>query len=181
MTNHAENIGGRSGIPWRAIGWSIPALLMLLPLVAMRFTEEVNWTGSDFLFAAALFGSVGFMFELIVRKSSKLAYRFGAGIAVIAAFLTIWVNGAVGMIGSEGNPYNLLFGGVLLIALVGGTVARFQAAGMARAMLVAGVAQAVLAGIGLATDLRGGAFSLVFAAPWLLSAALFRNAASARS
>lgn len=177
MAKEAENTGGRHGMPWRLLGWSIPALLLLLPLVAMRFTDEVNWTGSDFVVAAVLFGSVGLAFELIVRTSQSLAYRAGAALAVVAAFLTIWVNGAVGMIGSEGNPYNLLFGGVLLIALIGAILARFQPAGMARAMAAAAIAQAAVAAIGLSTDMLGGIFSLAFAAPWLLAAALFWNAA----
>lgn len=176
MAKEAENTGGRHSIPWRIVGWSIPALLLLLPLVAMRFTDEVNWTASDFVFAAVLFGSVGLAFELIVRKSGSLAYRSGAALAVLAAFLTIWVNGAVGMIGSEGNPYNLLFGGVLAIALIGAVVARFQPAGMALALLAAAVAQAALAAFGLTTDMRGAVFSMAFAAPWLLAAALFWKA-----
>ncbi|MEO6114402.1 MAG: hypothetical protein ABIP07_08165 [Sphingomicrobium sp.] len=179
MANHADITGGLRWSGWRIAGWSIPVLLLLLPLVAMQVTDEVYWTASDFIFAAVLFGSVGLAFELIVRKSSSLAYRFAAGVAVITAFLTVWVNGAVGMIGAENNPYNLLFGGVLLVALLGAIVARFQAPGMARAMLVAGVAQMVISAIGLATDLPGGAFSLAFAGPWLVSAALFRNAALA--
>jgi hypothetical protein len=177
MANEAENTGKGYRIPWRMVGWSIPALLLLLPLVAMRFTQEVNWTASDFGFAALLFGSVGLAFELIVRKSRSLAYRSGAVLAVFAAFLTIWVNGAVGMIGSEGNPFNLLFGGVLAIALIGALVARFQPAGMTRALLAAAIAQAVIAAFGLTTDLLGGVFSMAFAVPWLLAAALFRKAA----
>ncbi len=177
MAKEAENTGGRHWIPWRIVGWSIPALLLLLPLIAMRFTDEVNWTGSDFVVAAVLFGSVGLAFELIVRKSSSLAYRAGAALAVIAAFLTIWVNGAVGMIGSEGNPYNLLFGGVLILALVGAVVARFEAAGMARAMVATGIAQGAVAAFGLPTDVLGGVLGMGFAAPWLLAAALFLKAA----
>lgn len=176
MANEAENTGGRPRIPWRIVGWSIPALLLLLPLVAMRFTQEVNWTASDFVFAAVLFGSVGLAFELIVRKSGSL----GAALAVVAAFLTIWVNGAVGMIGSEDNPYNLLFGGVLAIALIGAIVSRFEPAGMARAMLAAAIVQAALAALGLTTDMRGAVFSMAFAVPWLLAAALFWNAAQER-
>jgi hypothetical protein len=177
MANEAENSGGAQRIPWRIIGWSIPALLLLLPLVAMRFTPEVNWTAFDFVFAAGLFGSVGLAFELIVRKSTSLAYRFGAALAVVAAFLTIWVNGAVGMIGSEGNPFNLLFGGVLAIALIGALVARFEPAGMARALSAAALAQAALAALGLAADPLGAVFSMAFAGPWLLAAALFWKAA----
>ena len=177
MAKEAENTGGRHLIPWRIVGWSIPALLLLLPLVAMRFTDEVNWTASDFVFAGVLFGSVGLAFELIVRKSGSFAYRAGAALAVVAAFLTIWVNGAVGMIGSEGNPFNLLFGGVLAIALIGAIVARFEAAGMARAMFAAATAQAAVAALGLTSDPLGGVFSIAFAAPWLLAAALFWKAA----
>ena len=176
MASEAENRGGRRGSWWRIVGWSIPALLLLLPLVAMQFTDEVKWTPSDFLFAALLFGSVGLAFELIVRKSRSLAYRAGAALAVVTAFLTIWVNGAVGMIGSEGNPYNLLFGGVLLVALTGAIVARFRAAGMAYAMAAAAIAQAAVAAFGLSTDVRGAVFSMAFAAPWLLAAALFWKA-----
>jgi hypothetical protein len=177
MTNYERTHSGRRGIPWRMIGWSIPVLLLLLPLVAMRFTAEVNWTASDFVFATVLFGSVGLAFELIVRKSRSLAYRSGAALAVVTAFLTIWVNGAVGMIGSEGNPYNLLFLGVLVLALLGAIVARFRPGGMAVAMAVAAAAQALVGALGLPTDLRGGVLSIAFAGLWLLAAALFRKAA----
>jgi hypothetical protein len=181
MASEAENSGGRHWSWWRIAGWSIPALLLLLPLVAMRFTDEVKWTPSDFLVAAVLFGSVGFAFELIVRKSRSLAFRAGAALAVIATFLTIWVNGAVGMIGSEDNPYNLLFGGVLLLALIGAVLARFRPGGMASAMVAAAAAQGALAAFGLSTDVRGAIFSMAFAAPWLLAAALFWKAAQERA
>lgn len=168
--------GARGWSAWRIAGWSIPVLLLLLPAIAMQFTNEVDWTVSDFLFAAVLFGSVGIAFELIVRKSDSLAYRLGASLAVIAAFLTIWVNGAVGMIGSEANPYNFVFGGVLLIALIGAIVARFEAAGMLRAMIATAAAQAAASALGLTADPLGAVFSMGFAGLWLLAAALFRRA-----
>ena len=177
MADRVEDSGGRGWSPWRVAGWSIPVLLLMLPAVAMQFTSEVDWTLGDFIFAALMFGIVGLAFELILRTSDSLAYRFGAGLAVIAAFLTIWVNGAVGMIGSEDNPYNLAFGGVLLIALIGAVLARFRAAGMARAMAVAAVAQVTLGAFGLAADPRGAVFSIGFGGLWLLSAALFWNSA----
>lgn len=177
MADRAGHGGGRRWSPWRIAGWSIPVLLLMLPAVAMQFTREVDWTATDFVFAAVLFGSVGLAFELIVRTSRSLAFRFGAGLAVVAAFLTVWVNGAVGMIGSEDNPYNLAFGGVLFVALVGAVLARFEAIGMARAMVVAGIGQAIAGALGLAADVRGGLFSMAFAGLWLLSAALFWNAA----
>ena len=170
-----KNRAGGS-VTWRLVGWSIPAILLLLPLVAMQFTSEVNWTHSDFIFAGILFASVGAAFELIVRSSSSLAFRGGAAVAVIAAFLTIWINAAVGMIGDD-NDYNLLFLGVLLIALTGAIVARLDARGMARAMVITAIAQAAVAAGGLSLDPRGGILSVLFAGPWLVSAALFWSAA----
>lgn len=178
---NGETNDGRGGLPWRVIGWSIPALLLLLPLVAMQFTTEVNWDGPDFIFAGVLFGSVGVAFELIVRKSRSLSYRSGAALAVITAFLTVWVNAAVGMIGSEDNPLNLLFGGVLLVALTGAILARFDPAGMMRAMVVTAIAQTVAGAVGLSSDERGAVLSMGFAGLWLLAAALFRNAAHSKS
>ena len=175
-----------SGQRLRILGWSAAAALLLLPLVAMQFTDEVNWTASDFVFAAVLFGSVGGAFELVVRRLGLLTYRLRAGVAILAAFLLIWVNGAVGLIGSEANDWNLLFGAVLAVALLGSALAGFRARGMALAMLAAAVAQVVVTAVavilgtdeGLSADLReivfaGGGFGTL----WLTSAALFRTAA----
>ena len=171
-------IGGRLMNPWRIAGWSLAALLLLLPFVAMRFTNQVDWDETDFIVMGALIGSVGLGMEFLVRKSAGTAYRLGAVLAALAFFLTIWVNLAVGMIGSEDNPYNLLFGGVLLIALGGAILARFEAGGMARALFAAAAAQAAASLFGLAADPRGAVFGLVFAGLWALAAGLFGRAAS---
>lgn len=173
MTASAKNGDTGRGIPWRLIGWGTAALLLLLPWIA-----NAPWTAADFVFMGVLFGSVGLGIEFLIRKSSSLSYRLGAVLALFAVFLIIWVNAAVGMIGSEGNAYNLLFGGVLAIALIGAVLARFRPAGMARALVVTAVAQAVVGAVGLFTDPLGGVFSIVFfAGLWLLAAALFHNAA----
>ena len=175
MTN--ADAAERRSSPWRIAGWSVAVLILLLPLVAMRFTSEVNWTTGDFIFAALLIGGVGVIFELTVRVTRNWAQRAGVAAALATAFLTIWANGAVGMIGNEDNPYNLLFLGVILLALAGAVVARFRPGGMALAMTVAAVAQAILAIVGTSSDLRGGIISTLFAALWLLAAALFWQAA----
>ena len=106
----AAGAGGTAGkVPWRVMGWGTAALILTLPYVA-----GAPWTSSDYIFAGMLFGIVGLAFELAVRKSGG-AYRAASGTALAAAFLTVWANGAVGMIGSEENPYNLWFGGVLAV------------------------------------------------------------------
>ena len=173
MASKAHGGGNR----WRIVGWGIAVALILTPLVAMQFTRQVDWTASDFLFAVVLLGGVGATFELAVRRSHSPAYRAGVAFALAAVFLIVWANGAVGMIGSEGNPYNLYFYGVILVALTGAVMARFRPAGMTWAMGAAAVAQAVASGGGLFGDPRGGLFSLAFAGLWLVSAAFFARAA----
>jgi hypothetical protein len=166
--------------PWRILGWGTASALLLLPLVAMQFTSEVNWTASDFAFAGAMIGGVGIVYELTVRATQSAPYRGGVALALAATFLTIWANGAVGMIGDEGDPANLMFAAVLAIALLGSTLARFRPKGMALAMLAAALAQAIAGGIGMLVDPLGGLFSTAFAGLWLVSAALFRRAAGMR-
>jgi hypothetical protein len=120
---------------------------------------------------------VGLGGELVVRASGNLAWRAGAVAAVLAAFLTIWVNLAVGMIGEGDNSYNLLFLGVIALALAGAAAARLRPRGMAIVMPCAAAAQLAAALGGYPADRRGAIFSSVFALPWLAAAGLFAIAA----
>src|SRR5690606_4961860 len=99
---------------------------------------------------------------------------------------TVWVNLAVGMLGSEADPANLLFVGVLTVAALGSLVAAFRPAGMARAMLATALAQLGVAVFGLASGYRTADVVLTacFALPWLAAGFLFhraRGAADTRS
>ena len=174
MTAVTGNGGGRGGFGrWRIFFWGAAAALVALPAVAMRFTTQVNWTGSDFVFAGVLIGGVGLLLELAMRRSGNLAYRAGAACAIGVGFMTFWANGAVGMIGSEDNPFNLVFLGVAAFALAGAVAVRARASGLAVVTALASAAQLAAALVGMQSDLRGGIFSAMFAAPWLLAAALF--------
>ncbi|MEQ5788879.1 hypothetical protein J3454_13350 [Erythrobacter sp. NFXS35] len=162
---------------WRVIGWGTIVGLILLPAAAMQFTGEVNWTAEDFVFASVMLGGVGLAFEMAVRASGSMAYRAGAAVALGLCLLLLWANAAVGIVGSEDEPVNLLFNLIPLLALFGAIGARFRASGMAVAMAATAGAQ-VLVGIGLQ---MAGHFTWVFtgiwAAGWLFSAWLFRRAA----
>jgi hypothetical protein len=186
MTGIAESNGTPTGSRVRLAAWSGAAGLLVLPLVAMQFTREVNWTLFDFVFAAAMIGGVGGAFELAVRTTRNTAYRAGAAIALAIAFLLIWINGAVGIIGSEHEDANLLFGGVLAVALLGAVVARFRAADMAWAMAAAALAQLAVPFVALTAWPEAAALvwsrevpiaTAVFTGLWLLSAWLFRRSA----
>jgi hypothetical protein len=170
----------------RIFAWAGAGALMLLPLVAMQFTDEVKWDGADFAFLGVLLLGVGGTYELLARKSGSTAYRAAVGIALVSAFLLIWINAAVGIIGSENNDANLMFGGVLAVGVIGAVIARFQPAGMARDLFATALAQVVVALIALIGGAGAGApkwpFDLLvltgfFAALWLTSALLFRRAA----
>ena len=174
---HAENI--RPARPrrniWRILGWGGAGALILTPLVAMQFTTEVNWDETDFIVAAGIFGILGGLIEFAVRLSSNWYFRFGSMFAVLAGFMVIWSNMAVGMIGNEDNPVNLWFGVVLLIAIVGSIASRFRRRILQQAMLVAGIVQisiGVFAGI-LGSDAHGGRFTIVLSVAWLISSLLF--------
>jgi hypothetical protein len=162
---------------WRIIMWGAAAFLLALPAIAMQFTGEVDWDVRDFTVMGVMLATACGACELAARASTNGAYRIAAVIAVGTAFLTVWANLAVGMIGSEGNPYNLVFAGVIALALLGSIVVRFEANGMARVMILAAAVQAAAGAAGLAADPRGALFTMAFSAPWLLSALMFRLAA----
>ena len=82
---------------WRVAGWSLGAAIVLLPAVAMQFTDEVNWGPEDFAFAAILVGAVGFALEAVVRITKHRAWRMGAAAVLAIAFLVIWAEAAVGL------------------------------------------------------------------------------------
>ena len=180
MASNANKIGGPR-VLWRMIGWAVPAVLLTIPWIA-----HFPWTASDYVVAAAMFAVVGGTFELAVRASGSASYRAGAAVALGTAFLTTWVNLAVGIIGNENNPLNLIFFAVIAAALVGAIVARFEAAGMARAMSVAAALQAIVgiavAAFNIASNEPPGTIGLfilieLFACAWLGSAWFFRKAA----
>ncbi len=178
MTSNIENGSGQRGNRWRMAIWGAAAFLLLLPLAAMQFTREVNWTGRDFLVMGVLLAIVCGSYELATRLSDSTAYRAGAGVAVVTGFLTIWANLAVGMLGSEDNPANLLFGGVLAVGIIGALIARFRPQRMVRAMQATALAQAAMAVYALVAGYSEVVLHVAFfIIPWLLSAQLFRKAA----
>lgn len=169
--------GAARGRRLRIIGWSLAAALLALPFIAMQFTSEVQWDETDFIAFGIMLTIAAGLWDLATRMRGGLFYRGGAALAVIAGFLTIWANLAVGMIGSEDNSFNLIFMGVVALSLIGAGLVRFRAAGMAWVMLAAAAVQLGGSVVGWFSDPRGGVFSAFFAGFWFLSSILFRIAA----
>lgn len=173
---------GRFWNGWRLAAWGTAAAFLLLPLIAMQFTTGLNWGPEDFVFAGALVLGVGVTYELAARMTGNRAYRAAVGIALAAAFILSWANAAVGIIGSEDNPANLMFNTVPVVAMVGALLARLRPRGLAIAMVTTAIAQVLVAVIALVAGFGfTGPMTVFFVALWLASAWLFRKAARAEA
>ncbi|CAN5160188.1 MAG: hypothetical protein H0X53_02820 [Sphingomonas sp.] len=177
----ATTNGEPRSIPWRMVGWGTAGFLLLLPLVT-----GAPWTVSDYILVAVIFGTVGGLIELTVRKTASFAYRAGVAIALAASVFHIWFTGAVGIIGNESNPGNVLYLGVVALAIFGSIASLGRARTLARVMVIVAIAEMLVppiayAGLADPVDavLRTEVFVLgtVFTGMWLLSAWLFREAA----
>ncbi|WP_219733373.1 hypothetical protein [Hymenobacter sp. NBH84] len=164
---------------------------MLIPLTAKLFVADMAWDGFDFVAAGVLLFGAGLTFVLIARMGNTTTYRVAVGVAVAAGLLLVWANLAVGLVGSEDNPANLLYGGVLAVALLGAFVARFRPLGMSNAMFAAAITYVVVTAIALFVWTPSGEAAephvrllnvLVangaFAAIWAVSGVLFRRAST---
>jgi hypothetical protein len=75
-------------------------LLLLIPLTAMQFSSEVNWSLFDFVIMGVLLLALGFSIRFIRNKKSVLKYPLLMIIAVGVLFFIIWAELAVGIFGS---------------------------------------------------------------------------------
>ncbi|MEX0721278.1 MAG: hypothetical protein WD059_11460 [Balneolaceae bacterium] len=177
---------------YKSIAWLALATgaLLMIPLIAMQYTDEVVWTLSDFIFAGTLLFGTGFTYKFITRKSGKIVYRVVVGFALFTGLFLIWTNGAVGIIGSENNEINLLYFGVIAVGIIGAFIARFQSERMVFTLFAMALTQLLITVIALFTGMHqlpgssvyeilavNGFFIMLF----VLSALLFRYAAQEQS
>ncbi|MFC5458233.1 hypothetical protein [Massilia niabensis] len=76
------------------------AAILLIPFVAMQFTGEVNWTASDFVIMGVLLFGTGLLLQFAANKIRSSKSRLIAIGAIGLAFLFVWAELAVGIIGS---------------------------------------------------------------------------------
>jgi hypothetical protein len=76
------------------------AAILTVPLVAMQFTREVNWTASDFVVAAVLLAGTGMLFEVATTKIRTPKSRLSAVAVIGLGFLFVWAELAVGIVGT---------------------------------------------------------------------------------
>lgn len=76
------------------------AVIQLIPLIAMQFTDEVTWALSDFVVAGILLFGTGLMCEFVIRKIKKVRRRIAICIAILLMLFLIWAELAVGLFGT---------------------------------------------------------------------------------
>jgi uncharacterized membrane protein YdcZ (DUF606 family) len=156
----------------------ISMFILLLPLLAMQFTDQVVWDLADFAIAGVFLFGAGLIYEFVASKRGSTAYRAAVGLAVATALLLVWTNLAVGIIGNEENPANLIYGGVLAVGFIGAIITRLRPDGMSQTLLATAFAQALATILALVLDTRLGVLGLnaFFLILFIGSALLFRYA-----
>lgn len=177
-----KSLSDWQGSIWRKVLWAMPIIILMIPAVAMLFTDQVKWGPASFVLIGAMLFSVCGAIDLAARTTRDPAFRTGVGIAAVTAFLLIWINLAVGIIGNENDSANLMYLGVVGVAISGATLVRFKPQGMVLAMLATAVALVVVAGVALILgDTSAAILTGLFVVPWLVSAWLFHVAARRKS
>jgi hypothetical protein len=169
---------------------AVTVLLLLVPLIAMQFTNEVDWSAADFMIMGLLIFGTGSSYVLVTRSMTNLFTRAAAALGIGTTLLMIWANLAVGLISSGPNAGNLMYTGVVGTVIAGTILSRLTPRGMARAMFATVLALAIHTGIALAAGMHKYPGSSVdkivcvnafFAALFAVSGLLFRYSALKQS
>ena len=170
----------------RIVGWSVLAAIFMGPVIAMRLTADLAWTGLDFALFGALLIMIGLGCDLVVRHVHSGMVRLAWAMTLCTAAGLTLANGAVGLMGGEGAEANALFGLVLGVLVIGTAGARARAGRMAYVLgAAAGTQLAVVTVILLAQlgpPLGAARWDALISGPgfallWLMAAYLFQKAA----
>ncbi len=74
--------------------------ILLIPLIAMQFSEEVNWALPDFIIAGILIFITGILIDFTFRKAKNRKNRLFYSVIIMLALLLLWAELAVGIFGS---------------------------------------------------------------------------------
>ncbi|WP_210527010.1 hypothetical protein [Rubellimicrobium arenae] len=85
---------------WRVLPWAGAALLLLVPALAMRVTDEVAWGPEDFLALGLLLALGCGAWEIATRRPSRRAV---AALVILGAVLYVWAELAVGVLTGLGS------------------------------------------------------------------------------
>jgi hypothetical protein len=88
-------------------------------------------------------------------------YLLALGVALGTALMMVWLMGAVGLLGIEGDPVDRMYFGVMAVGVVGALVGRLRPAGMAYAMMAMVLSLGVVAAAALAMGMHNAPYSSI--------------------
>jgi phosphatidylserine synthase len=74
------------------------SVILLIPAIAMQFTDEVRWAPFDFLAAALLLTSAGLIFAYFSNQTNNVRHKTAIGVAVATVLFLVWAQLAVGIL-----------------------------------------------------------------------------------
>jgi len=172
----------------RIIVWAVVVVLILMITLtaAMQLTNEVQW-GEVVAYSIILLVAGGFYELWQWLKTRTKTYRIAFGVGLAGVLLLGWVSGAVGIIGSENQPVNLMYWAVPAVLLTGSLISSFKPRGMARTLFATALVQVLVPVVALIISPEvnwGGAgvigvfvFNSIFAVLFAGSGLLFLRAA----
>lgn len=165
-------------------------LILSIPLIAIQFTTEVDWSIGDFIVMGALLFGIGASYVVATRYIQNLVNRIAIAVALGSTLLLVWANLAVGLIGGGAHAGNLMYMGVIAVGVLGTIIFRFSTTGMERTMYAMAISLVLVAVIALLTGMQNypgssvmeiiavnGFFALLFA----FAGSLFRYVAHQQS
>jgi len=172
----ADPTEANPGARQRALAWTAAAVLVAIPLLLLQLVEPFAWQPAHAVFGTAIVVAVGALYEAAVRIPPRRAFVAGVALAALGIALTVWFNGAVGIIGSDDDPANRVFLVVIGVALTGLAIGAFRPGVLPAALVATAVAQA---GVFVWALVGGhgfiGPITVFFCALWLAAAALVRR------
>ena len=83
----------------RIFGWIAlaTAAILMIPLIAMQFSSDVDWRLNDFVIMGILIFGTGSLFVLTARRARSVKRRVIIGAVFLLALLYLWAELAVGI------------------------------------------------------------------------------------
>jgi len=160
--------------------------IILITLTACFVSTEMDWSLFDFVLIWSLLFCAGALYKWITLFAVDSGYRAAVGLAILTGVFMIWSNLGVGIVGSEDEPFNLVYVALLALGLIAAFWVRFEARSLFYVMLsmAMGLGFITLLAFGLgmhriphSSTLEILAVHSFLAVPIILSGILFHHAA----
>lgn len=117
--------------------------LLMVPLVASQMIEGWNWKAGSFVILYVLLFAIGMAYAVIARRMGAWSYKAAVGLALAAGFILAWSN--MVHVADSGNPANLVYYSVLVLGILGASLSRLKARGLARTLFAMAAVLALIA------------------------------------